>query len=77
MLVKRFHPIKKPRPIDLTPFSRYKTWRLIGLHPLCGVFLTVGYGMREYGAYNYKYDPDSKIALNMFIISQVFIYICP
>ncbi|KAL4903145.1 hypothetical protein BDW74DRAFT_186471 [Aspergillus multicolor] len=56
---------------------RYKSWRLLGLHPLCGVLFTLGYAFREYGAYNYLYDEEDKIVLIMFVLSQVFIYICP
>lgn len=39
--------------------------------------LTLGYALREYGAYNYLYDEDDKATLIVFILSQVFIYICP
>lgn len=38
---------------------------------------TLGYALREYGAYNYLYDEKHKTTLIMFILSQVFIYICP
>ncbi|KAK2036816.1 hypothetical protein LZ31DRAFT_560899 [Colletotrichum somersetense] len=56
---------------------RYKAFKLVGLHPTCAVMFTVGYALREYGAYNYLYDQDDKISLIMFILSQVFIYVCP
>ncbi|TGO54879.1 hypothetical protein BELL_1486g00010 [Botrytis elliptica] len=62
---------------------RYKSWRLIGLHPFCAVMFTAGYALREYGAYNYIYDPynptdtSRTTTLMVFILSQVFIYICP
>ncbi|KAF7597034.1 hypothetical protein BBP40_010508 [Aspergillus hancockii] len=53
----------------------YKSWRMIGLHPLCAVLLTLGYAMRVYLAYDhYLYD---KQILMIFILSQVFIFICP
>ena len=44
---------------------------------ICAVFFTVGYAMREYGTYHYLYEPDKQTPLLVFILSQVFIYICP
>jgi hypothetical protein len=38
---------------------------------------TVGYALREYGAYNYLFSFANKVPLSIFIVSQVFIYICP
>lgn len=58
-------------------YSRHKSWRLIGLHPLCAVLFTVGYVIREYGSYNYMYDPDENTPLILFILSQVCILVCP
>ncbi|KAL2264436.1 hypothetical protein VTK26DRAFT_1 [Humicola hyalothermophila] len=55
----------------------YKAWRLLGLHPLCAVLFTAGYALREYGAYNYLYSETDSMPLIMFILSQVFIYVCP
>ncbi|KAH8805518.1 putative RTA1 domain protein [Xylogone sp. PMI_703] len=52
----------------------YKSWKLIGLHPLCAVIFTVGYALREYGAYNYLY---TQLNLIIYVLSQVCIYICP
>lgn len=57
--------------------SRYKAWGLIGLHPLCAVLFAAGYGLREYGAYNYLYEVDNAEPLTMFIVSQVCIYVGP
>ncbi|KAH0336019.1 putative RTA1 domain protein, partial [Aureobasidium melanogenum] len=37
----------------------YIAWRMIGLQPLCAVFYTVGYALREYGAFNYLYSPSN------------------
>ncbi|KAI0517893.1 putative RTA1 domain protein [Xylaria bambusicola] len=54
---------------------RYKSWKLLGMHPLCAVLFTAGYAVREYGAYNYIYT--SKNVLIAYILSQVFIYVCP
>lgn len=54
--------------------SHYKAWTMIGLHPMCAAFYTAGYTLREYGAFNYLYSPTN---LNVFIVSQVMIYICP
>ncbi|RYP13447.1 hypothetical protein DL767_010727 [Monosporascus sp. MG133] len=56
---------------------RYKAFNLIGLYPVCGVLLTVGYAMREYGAYNYMYSVTTDLPLIIFVLSQVFIYIVP
>ncbi|KAL2127574.1 hypothetical protein VTI74DRAFT_10462 [Chaetomium olivicolor] len=56
---------------------RYKAFKLIGLHPVCAVFFTAGYALRECGAYNYLYSVTTKHPLVIFILSQVFIYICP
>ncbi|KAH3005450.1 hypothetical protein KXV73_000133 [Aspergillus fumigatus] len=51
---------------------------MIGMHPLCAVLFTVGYAMRAYGADgHYIYNPDSSQNLLVYILSQVFIYICP
>lgn len=52
----------------------HKSWRLVGLHPVCGVMFTLGYALREFGAYNYLYSRQNLI---IFILSQVFIYVCP
>ncbi|KAI1753237.1 putative RTA1 domain protein [Xylaria castorea] len=54
---------------------RYKCWKLIGLQPFCAVLFTAGYALREYGAYNYIYTGTP--VLIGFILSQVFIYVCP
>ncbi|KUJ09633.1 uncharacterized protein LY89DRAFT_710985 [Mollisia scopiformis] len=56
---------------------RYKAFKLIGLHPLCAVMFTAGYALREYGAYNYIYLTTTKLPLIIFVLSQVFIYVCP
>ncbi|KAJ6108995.1 hypothetical protein N7512_008832 [Penicillium capsulatum] len=58
----------------------YRSWKLIGLHPACAAFFVTGFVLREYGAFNYVYDKaasDAKIVLIIYIMSQVFIYICP
>ncbi|KAI8951499.1 putative RTA1 domain protein [Xylaria longipes] len=58
---------------------RYKCWKLIGLQSLCAVLFTAGYALREYGAYNYIFislDTDTPVLI-VFILSQVFIYVCP
>ncbi|OHX00373.1 RTA1 domain-containing protein [Colletotrichum incanum] len=56
---------------------RYKSVKLIGLHPLCAVLFTVGYALRAYGADSYLYSSSDKRPLLLFIMSQVFIYVCP
>ncbi|KAK2875117.1 hypothetical protein FQN49_001762 [Arthroderma sp. PD_2] len=55
---------------------RYKSWRLLGLHPVCALTFTVGYGLRIYGSHNYIYN-DNTMILIIFILSQVFIFVCP
>ncbi|KAL2161814.1 hypothetical protein VTH06DRAFT_7598 [Thermothelomyces fergusii] len=51
---------------------------LMWLHALCAILLTVGYALREWGAHNnYLYGPTDKTPLIVFIVSQVFIYVCP
>lgn len=54
--------------------SHYKAFKLVGLQPLCAVLFTAGYALREYGAFNYLYSTQNLI---IFILSQVFIYVCP
>ncbi|KAK5661104.1 hypothetical protein OQA88_10994 [Cercophora sp. LCS_1] len=56
---------------------RYKAWKLVGLHPVCAVLFTIGYALREYGSFNYIYSPENETTLFIFILSQVFIYVCP
>ncbi|KAB8073633.1 hypothetical protein BDV29DRAFT_191598 [Aspergillus leporis] len=56
---------------------RYKSFKLIGLHPVCAVVFTLGYAMRAYGAYDHYVYNNNKQTLMAFIISQVFIYVCP
>ncbi|KAK3985861.1 RTA1 domain-containing protein [Cladorrhinum sp. PSN332] len=56
---------------------RYKSWKLLGLHPLCAVLFTTGYALRTYGAHNYLYSTTTKLPLIIYILSQVFIYVCP
>ncbi|KAL2809129.1 hypothetical protein BJX63DRAFT_371445 [Aspergillus granulosus] len=55
----------------------YKCFRLLGLHPLCGILFTLGYALREYGSFNYLYREEEMTVLITFVLSQVFIYICP
>ena len=56
------------------PHSHFKCFRVTGLHPLCGSLFTVGFALREYGAFHYLY---SRLNLVLYIVSQVFIYVCP
>lgn len=60
-----------------TPGSRYKAWKMIGLHPACAALFTIGYACREYGAFNYLYDATDKTSLFVFIVSQIFILVGP
>ncbi|KAK8054597.1 RTA1 domain protein [Apiospora phragmitis] len=58
---------------------RYKAWRVVGLHPLCGVLFVIGYAARAWASTgsNYFYDESKPANLGLFIISQVFIYCAP
>ncbi|KAH9875846.1 Lipid-translocating exporter-like protein rta1 [Plenodomus lingam] len=56
---------------------RYKAWKLIWLQPACAALFTLGYALREYGAYNYLYDGTEKAPLALFILSQICIYLGP
>ncbi|KAI1759005.1 putative RTA1 domain protein [Hypoxylon sp. FL1150] len=53
---------------------RYKCFKIIGLHPLCALMFAAGYALREYAAFNYLYSTQNLI---IYILSQVFIYVCP
>ena len=55
--------------------SRYKAWKLIGMHSFCALCFTAGYALREYGAFDHYYYSNKN--LTVFILSQVLIYICP
>lgn len=46
------------------------------MQSFCAVLFTAGYALREYGAFNYMYTKGSP-NLFIFIVSQVFIYVCP
>lgn len=54
--------------------SQHKAWKMIGLHSLCAVMFTVGFALREYSSYHYI---DQGNALIIYIMSQVFINVCP
>ncbi|KAL3469709.1 hypothetical protein BJX99DRAFT_264954 [Aspergillus californicus] len=56
---------------------RYRSWRLTPLYPLCGIIFSLGYAFREYGAHNYLYEDENTQVLILFVLSQVFVYICP
>ncbi|KAJ6439389.1 RTA1 domain-containing protein [Purpureocillium lavendulum] len=56
---------------------RYQSFKLTWLHLLSASLFTLGYALREYGAYNYLYEENNSTPLIVFILSQVFIYVCP
>ncbi|KAK8001171.1 hypothetical protein PG991_013393 [Apiospora marii] len=58
---------------------RYKAWRVVGLHPLCGIIFVVGYATRAWAATgtNFLYNKDNPASLGIFIVSQVLIYCAP
>ncbi|KAI1781320.1 hypothetical protein F4818DRAFT_451459 [Hypoxylon cercidicola] len=53
----------------------YKCFKMVGLHPLCAVLFALGYALREYGAFNYMYSSTQNLII--YVLSQVFIYVCP
>lgn len=62
--------------------SRYKAFRLIGLQPLCALLFTMGYALREVGAYNYSWQGNIEGTINVtnliiYILSQVFVFVAP
>lgn len=53
---------------------RYNAWTLTILHPICCLMFTVGFALREYGAFNYV---DTTVNLNVYIASTCLIYMAP
>ncbi|KAJ4417347.1 hypothetical protein N0V82_006211 [Gnomoniopsis sp. IMI 355080] len=54
---------------------RYRDWALTILHPLCCLMFTVGFALRDYGAFdNYLYTTEN---LNIYIASICLIYMSP
>lgn len=71
-------PYGLTRPIANCSVCRvYKSFKLTWLHLVSACLFTLGYALREYGAFNYLYNPDDETALILFVLSQVFIYVCP
>ncbi|KAJ4289138.1 hypothetical protein N0V90_011480 [Kalmusia sp. IMI 367209] len=54
---------------------RDRSWRLIGLQPLCGVAFTLGYALRAYNAFDAYLYTESNLLI--YILSQVCIFVCP
>ncbi len=50
--------------------SIYRCFKLTWIFPVCCFFFTLGFAMREFGAFNYG-------NLAGFIVSQMFIYFAP
>jgi dolichyl-phosphate-mannose--protein O-mannosyl transferase len=50
--------------------TRYKAWKVTGLHPFCGLFFTVGFAVRSYGAFDYG-------NIGAYVASSIFIYCAP
>ncbi|PWI73476.1 RTA1 domain-containing protein [Purpureocillium lilacinum] len=55
----------------------YGSLKLTWLQLVSACLFSLGYALREYGAYNYLYREDSSSPLILFVLSQVFIYVCP
>ncbi|KAK2025053.1 RTA1 domain-containing protein [Colletotrichum zoysiae] len=49
---------------------RFKSWGLIGLHPLCATLFTLGYALRVWGADNYMYISTDKTPLAVCIYRE-------
>ncbi|KAH7324388.1 hypothetical protein B0I35DRAFT_388118 [Stachybotrys elegans] len=56
---------------------RHNSFNLIGINTICAITMTAGYALRIYGSRNYQYDGNDASPLVTFILSQIFIYICP
>jgi hypothetical protein len=56
--------------MELTFLSHYKSWRLTGLYVFCAILFTVGFIIREMGAFDYK-------DLIKYIVSTCLIYSAP
>lgn len=62
--------------------SRCEAFRLIGLQSLCAFLFTLGYALREVGAYNYSWQTNIEGKINVtnliiYILSQVFVFVAP
>ncbi len=55
---------------SLTGDSIYRCFKLMWIFPVCCLLFTVGFVMREFGAFDYG-------NLGGFIVSQMFIYFSP
>ncbi|KAG8625770.1 hypothetical protein KVT40_006171 [Elsinoe batatas] len=53
---------------------RYKCFNLGWLHCICATLFAIGYALREHGAFFYLYNDTTLI---IFILSQIFVAICP
>lgn len=59
--------------------SRFRAWKLMGIHLACAVTLTGGYALRAWIARdnNFMYSTTDKFPLNLYIATQVCILVCP
>ncbi|KAJ5329408.1 hypothetical protein N7452_009798 [Penicillium brevicompactum] len=65
------------RPSLTQVCSKYKAWKLNGLHAFVAVLFTAGYAVREAGAFYYIYNKHDERSLIFYITNQVLIYIGP
>lgn len=50
----------------------------MGIHLGCALVLAAGYALRTWSAHdNFMYSPTNKLPLNLYIASQVCIFVCP
>jgi hypothetical protein len=64
-------PVAALKPVTNGPLHRrYKSFKVTALHPLSCLLFTVGFALREYGAFNYRH-------LNVYIASTSLIYMAP
>ena len=50
---------------------------MIGLHPICAILFTLGYAIRAYCSFGDNYIYNTQGDLITYIMSQVFIFVCP
>jgi hypothetical protein len=48
----------------------YRAWKVTILHPIAGLFFTVGFAIRSYGAFYYS-------NVGVYVASTIFIYCAP
>jgi hypothetical protein len=50
--------------------QKFKAWKVTGLHPTAGLFFTLGFAIRSYGAFYYS-------NVGVYVASTILIYCAP